>query len=630
MLAKLLKYDFKAMFKIFLPLWGVLLVVSGINRLFTGAGLDAEQGLGLVNSLMVLLYVLLIMAVMVVTTVIIIARFYQGLLKDEGYLMFTIPVKPWQLVASKLISAVVISMLSVLVAIVSVLIIASYQGFFYDLTLLWEALARLTPNANGLAILSVVSVFVGLIVCMLVILLLLVGSGLEPYYIREKKDNFTELYNEIDQITQNGEMTEDEISQINRTAERYNFYYIVWNFSNESGFSNLHDSQMLLMQLAGVLFNKIDSQVMEKNDNYQVVEFRDSAQQVDYLALWGTVGDSYNIFIRSPLESIQETMVLFYRFLIIVGLGVIAGGILFVWYFSRRLTEPLRELAVLSARMADLDFDAKYTSGGGGEIGALGENFNTMSEKLEATISELKNANFRLQQDIEQKEKIEKMRTDFMGNVSHELKTPIALIQGYAEGLKEGVSDDAQSREFYCDVIMDEASKMNQMVKNLMTLNQLEFGDEDVEFQRFDLTELIRGVIGAAQILIQQNGITVEFAADQPVYVRADEFKIEQVVTNYLSNAIHHADGEKKIIIRIQEEENCVRTSVFNTGNPIPEEALPNLWTKFYKVDKARTRAYGGTGIGLSIVKAIMDAHGQSCGVLNWQNGVEFWFTTEK
>ena len=163
MLAKLLKYDFKAMFKIFLPLWGVLLVVSGINRLFTGAGLDAEQGLGLVNSLMVLLYVLLIMAVMVVTTVIIIARFYQGLLKDEGYLMFTIPVKPWQLVASKLISAVVISVLSVLVAIVSVLIIASYQGFFYDLTQVWEVLGAMTPNANGLAILSVVSVFVGLI-----------------------------------------------------------------------------------------------------------------------------------------------------------------------------------------------------------------------------------------------------------------------------------------------------------------------------------------------------------------------------------------------------------------------------------------------------------------------------------
>lgn len=473
---------------------------------------------------------------------------------------------------------------------------------------------------------QMIAVFVGLIVCMLVILLLLVGSGLEPYYIREKEANFAELYDEIDQITRSGSLTEDELSQVNRTAERYNFYYIVWNFSNESGFSNLHDSQMLLMQLAGVLFNKIDSQVMERNDDYQVVEFRDGTQQVDYLALWGTVGDSYNIFIRSPLESIQETMVLFYRFLIIVGIGVIAGGILLVWYFSRRLTEPLRELAVLSARMADLDFEAKYTSGGEGEIGVLGENFNSMSEKLQSTISELKNANFRLQQDIEQKEKMEKMRTDFMGNVSHELKTPIALIQGYAEGLREGVSDDAESREFYCDVIMDEAAKMNQMVKNLMTLNQLEFGDENVEFQRFDLTELIRGVLQSMEIVAQQKEARVQFRQKEPVYVWADEFKAEQVVRNYVSNAFNHLDGDRVVDVKLIPSGDKVKVTVFNTGAPIPEEDVPHIWEKFYKVDKAHTREYGGNGIGLSIVKAIMDSFHQKYGVKNYDNGVEFWF----
>lgn len=473
---------------------------------------------------------------------------------------------------------------------------------------------------------QMIAVFVGLIVCMLVILLLLVGSGLEPYYIREKEANFAELYDEIDQITRSGSLTEDELSQVNHTAERYNFYYIVWNFSNESGFSNLHDSQMLLMQLAGVLFNKIDSQVMERNDDYQVVEFRDGTQQVDYLALWGTVGDSYNIFIRSPLESIQETMVLFYRFLIIAGIGVIAGGILLVWYFSRRLTEPLRELAILSARMADLDFDAKYTSGGEGEIGVLGENFNSMSEKLQSTISELKNANFRLQQDIEQKEKIEKMRTDFMGNVSHELKTPIALIQGYAEGLREGVSDDPESREFYCDVIMDEAAKMNQMVKNLMTLNQLEFGDENVEFQRFDLTELIRGVLQSMEIVAQQKEARVQFRQKEPVYVWADEFKAEQVVRNYVSNAFNHLDGDRVVDVKIIPSGEKVKVTVFNTGAPIPEEDVPHIWEKFYKVDKAHTREYGGNGIGLSIVKAIMDSFHQKYGVKNYDNGVEFWF----
>lgn len=383
---------------------------------------------------------------------------------------------------------------------------------------------------------------------------------------------------------------------------------------------------MLLVQLGGVLFNKIDSRVMERNDNYQVVEFRDNTQQVDYLALWGTVGNSYNIFIRSPLESIQETMGLFFRFLLIVGIAVIAGGILFVWYFSRRLTEPLRELAVLSARMADLDFNVKYTSGGGGEIGVLGENFNIMSQKLENTISELKNANFRLQQDIEQKEKMEKMRTDFMGNVSHELKTPIALIQGYAEGLKEGVSDDPESREFYCDVIMDEASKMNQMVKNLMTLNQLEFGDENVEFQRFDLTELIRGVLQSMEIMAQQKEAKVQFRQKAPVYVWADEFKAEQVVRNYVSNAFNHLDGDRVVDVKIIPAGDKVKVTVFNTGTPIPEEDVPHIWEKFYKVDKAHTREYGGNGIGLSIVKAIMDSFHQEYGVNNYDNGVEFWF----
>ena len=473
---------------------------------------------------------------------------------------------------------------------------------------------------------QMIAIFVGLIVCMLVILLVLVGAGLEPYYVREKEENFKELYKEIESLAEGEELTEDEVSQINRTAERYNFYYIVWNFSNENGFSNLHDSQVLLVQLGGVLFNKIDSRVMERNDNYQVVEFRDNTQQVDYLALWGTVGNSYNIFIRSPLESIQETMGLFFRFLLIVGIAVIAGGILFVWYFSRRLTEPLRELAVLSARMADLDFNAKYTSGGGGEIGVLGENFNIMSQKLENTISELKNANFRLQQDIEQKEKMEKMRTDFMGNVSHELKTPIALIQGYAEGLKEGVSDDPESREFYCDVIMDEASKMNQMVKNLMTLNQLEFGDENVEFQRFDLTELIRGVLQSMEIMAQQKEAKVQFRQKDPVYVWADEFKAEQVVRNYVSNAFNHLDGDRVVDVKIIPAGDKVKVTVFNTGTPIPEEDVPHIWEKFYKVDKAHTREYGGNGIGLSIVKAIMDSFHQEYGVNNYDNGVEFWF----
>lgn len=246
--------------------------------------------------------------------------------------------------------------------------------------------------------------------------------------------------------------------------------------------------------------------------------------------MWGSLDDGSQFLLRSPVESMRESASISNRFLLYIGSVLIVVSILLIWYFSKRITDPIRELARLSDRMADLDFDAKYTSGGSNEIGELGENFNRMSEKLESTISELKKANNSLQKDIEQKDKLEKMRNEFLGNVSHELKTPIALIQGYAEGLKEGVNEDAESREFYCDVIMDEASKMNQMVKNLLTLNQLEFGDEDIVFERFNLTALVKGVLQSMEIMADQAGAKIMLHTEEDIYAWADEFKVEQVV----------------------------------------------------------------------------------------------------
>ena len=297
---------------------------------------------------------------------------------------------------------------------------------------------------------------------------------------------------------------------------------------------------------------------------------------------------------------------------------------------TRRITRPISELTELSRKMSDLDFEARYESKVGNEIDVLGDNFNRMSSQLETTISELKSANNELQRDIEDKIKIDKMRKEFLDNVSHELKTPIALIQGYAEGLKENISDDPESREFYCDVIMDEAAKMNKLVKNLLTLNQLESGKDAVVMERFDIVSLIRGVLQTMNIMIGQKEAKVIFEAEKPVYVWADEFKIEEVVTNYVSNALNHLEGEKEIEIKLQDEDNRVKISVFNTGTPIPEADVPNLWNKFYKVDKARTREYGGSGIGLSIVKAIMESMNQEYGVQNFDNGVEFWFTLDR
>ena len=276
--------------------------------------------------------------------------------------------------------------------------------------------------------------------------------------------------------------------------------------------------------------------------------------------------------------------------------------------------------------MSDLDFNAKYVSDSDDEIAVLGNSMNKLSDRLKETIVELKSANNQLQKDIARKEEIDEMRKDFISNVSHELKTPIALIQGYAEGLSECVNDDAESREFYCEVIMDESEKMNKLVKNLLMLNQLESGGNHIQFERFDIMMLIHGVLDSLDYMIKQNDIHMEFEETEPVFVYADEFQIEGVVTNYVTNAIHYALGRKEVKISIRNMENKVRILVFNSGNPIPEEELEKIWIKFYKVDKARTREYGGSGIGLSIVRAIMKSHGRECGVSNKKDGVEFWF----
>mgnify|MGYP002581326545 CR=1 FL=1 len=332
---------------------------------------------------------------------------------------------------------------------------------------------------------QMITSFVGLLICLVVTLMFINGKFLEPYYISKKESRFIELYEKLNDVSNEDkwDSTKKNNSLIH-FAEKNNISYLVIEKDNDVH-TNVHDKNMLKNQMMGYFLNQAqkESRTLDSTDVYQINQSWDPWNQSYYVDMWGSLDDGSQFLLRSPVESMRESASISNRFLLYIGSVLIVVSILLIWYFSKRITDPIRELARLSDRMADLDFDAKYTSGGSNEIGELGENFNRMSEKLESTISELKKANNSLQKDIEQKDKLEKMRNEFLGNVSHELKTPIALIQGYAEGLKEGVNEDAESREFYCDVIMDEASKMNQMVKNLLTLNQLEFGDEDIVFE---------------------------------------------------------------------------------------------------------------------------------------------------
>ena len=368
--------------------------------------------------------------------------------------------------------------------------------------------------------------------------------------------------------------------------------------------------------------------ILYQSDKYTVQKVYDSRLLDDYIELWGTLDNGNFILIRTPIQGIKDNVHISNTFITYIGIGTLIIGIIAAFVLSSYISRPIKQLSNIAERMSELDFDIKYDGKDKGEIGLLGKSMNNMSQKLEENISQLKTANLELQRDIDKKEKLEKMRTDFLSNVSHELKTPIALIQGYAEGLKEGITDDPESMDFYCSVIMDEAAKINNMVKRLLTLNQIEFGEDELVMERFDINELVKSVVNANELRATQKNLSITYdILDTPLYVWADEYKVEEVVTNYLSNAINHCCNENIIKIKVGQIDNeNVRVSVFNTGNNIPEADIEHIWEKFYKVDKARTREYGGNGIGLSIVKAIVESMGKTCGVNNLSDGVEFWF----
>lgn len=373
-----------------------------------------------------------------------------------------------------------------------------------------------------------------------------------------------------------------------------------------------------------------EKQLEAQTEQYSIYSLYDVRMESQYIELVGYLDSGEIILMRSNVESMQESVRVANKFLVYAGFASAIVISVIMFFAGRRFTRPILKLADISKKMSDLNFDVKYEVKSRDEIGTLGNSMNVLSEKLEKTISELKSANNELQMDIERKTRAEEVRKEFLSNVTHELKTPIAVIQGYAEGLKDNINESPEDREYYCDVIIDEAAKMNAMVKKLLTLNQLEYGTTPPEFCRFDLTEVIRSVLVSMDIIAKQKEVTVHFEQEEPVYVWADEYMTEEVLTNYISNAFHHVAGAGIVEVKLVPRGNVIRVAVFNTGLPIPEADLQNVWQKFYKVDKARTREYGGNGIGLSIVKAIMEAHNRSYGVKNHTSGVEFWFELDR
>lgn len=474
-----------------------------------------------------------------------------------------------------------------------------------------------------------------IVVLSIILFLILVNSFvLEKYYQYTKSNQLKSVYNMINSYYNGSVEITNLEEELDKTSIKNNFDIIIKDpndvavyLSNKDFLSNIR----IIIDFWGI--NKQQKyNVLEQTDKLEIRNIKDTETRINYILLSGRLDNGYSAYIRIPISSIQESVRISNRFLyLIAGIVIIVGGIAII-YISKTFSSPISELNNIAKRMANLDFSHKYVvKDEDDEIDELGESINQMSDKLERTINQLRNTNIELEKDIEKKSKIDEMRKSFISDVSHELKTPIALIQGYSEGLLENVNSDPESRKFYAEVILDETNKMDKMVRQLIELTKLEYEKREFNNSTFNIVELEKEIVRTSQVMLDEKQVNVEFNTIDKIDVYADDFYMSQIITNYLTNAIKHVkevDGEKYIKITniVIPEREKVRVTLFNTGDNISKENLNRIWNRFFKADEARNREDGGSGIGLSIVRAIMNNYGNDFGVENKDNGVEFYF----
>lgn len=451
----------------------------------------------------------------------------------------------------------------------------------------------------------------------------------DNYYIHEKKTALENLYTEVS-ADYDGEVN-DSMSKFNTYENKYGMrirvisgYYITYdtNYTKESIFNFQSGSEKQSALSSGLNYKFNEDEYKKKGYSYMTVVNEDTGSES--LCLLGSLSDGSILMPQISMEMMQDNVTFSNVFIGAAGLLALLVSLLVALMISKRFTRPIVELSDIATSMASLDFSKKYQGKNDDELGQLGENINLLSYQLDQSINQLQQANEQLKEDIRQKEKIDEMRKEFIINASHELKTPIALIQGYGEGLLVNINSSEEDKNYYCQTIIDEAKYMNKIVMELLELSKLEAGKTELDKEEVDAYQLVEELGRQTLVMQQEQGIQLDLSGvTDSLY--GDEDQIHHLIMNYLTNAIYHTPKGGTVRVYTEDCGNQIRIAVYNDGEKIPADELERIWDKFYKTNKAHTREHGGTGIGLSIVRAIVESHGGQYGVRNLSKGVEFY-----
>jgi len=383
--------------------------------------------------------------------------------------------------------------------------------------------------------------------------------------------------------------------------EQYENEFALHFFQSDGQEVSLHD----INQLVGGRITDFDK--VEKTKPY-TASFADSDSIYTLLVTRNTAKHT------QTEEAIQGTLP-------VLCLVVLLGSIISAFFYSWYMTVPIKKVSKLSKKMADMDFSGFCPVGRADEIGVLSDSLNKLSRKLATTLSELQEANQKLQADIDMEKQLEKQRVEFFSAASHELKTPITIIKGQLQGMLYQVGR-YKDRETYLAQSLEVTDTLEKMVQELLAISRLDTPGYTCKKCRLNLNKLIVDRITAFEDLFMQRDLTVEQFISPEIYILGDMQLLQKVLDNLLGNAAAYSEAGNNIIVNLWKEADNVGLTIENTGAHIPDEDIPKLFEAFYRVDQSRNRQTGGTGLGLYIVKTILDLHSAKIKIANTIQGV--------
>ena len=419
---------------------------------------------------------------------------------------------------------------------------------------------------------------------------------------------------DLAEVEELADMLSEELSHIPKEEVQYFIQgyndILTRQYDNEFAFHLFQNSgkEIALPDINKFTGNKIDDYKSTDTTGEYEISFVDSTE-------------TYILLLAKNTNKESQVVLALQKTLPILSVTILLVSVIAAFFYTWYMTKPIKKISKLSKQMADMDFSGLCPTNRTDEIGVLSHSLNDLSKKLAAALSELQEANQKLQADIDMERRLEKQRVEFFAAASHELKTPITIIKGQLQGMLYQVGR-YKDRETYLAQSLEITDTLGKMVQELLTISRLDTPGYTCKKSNLNLSNFIIDRVTAFEDLFMQKDLTVEQSISPEIYILGDMQLLQKALDNLLGNAAAYSGAGNQVLIKLWKETETTTLTIENTGAHIPDEAISKLFEPFYRVDQSRNRQTGGTGLGLYIVKTILDLHGAKIEIANTIQGV--------